>query len=81
MPSFTYRCPLCRTSSPRALTYAEALAEQTLHRGRVHGGHIPDGDSITVRRTERWSEADPLERYITVILVAVVLLVLVYKTT
>lgn len=80
MPSFRYRCPQCRTTSPRVLTHDEALIEQAAHRDEIHGGHIPDGDSIACSRTERWSEADSLERWITVALVVVVLLVVAHKT-
>ncbi|MFE4329665.1 hypothetical protein ACFRQM_09435 [Streptomyces sp. NPDC056831] len=80
MPSFSYRCPQCCTTSPRVLTHDAALAEQAIHRDQFHGGHRPDGDAVTCYRTERWSEADHLERWITVVLVAVILLVLAYNT-
>ena len=80
MPSYTYRCPQCRTTSPRVLTHAEALDEQTYHRDQAHAGHRPDGDSITVRQTQTWAEAEPLERWIGLTIVAVVLLVLAYNT-
>ncbi|MFG2404230.1 hypothetical protein ACGFR8_07800 [Streptomyces brevispora] len=80
MPSFAYRCQQCRTTWPRVLTHEEAVGARDSHRDHVHGGGVPDGDGITVHRTERWAEADDLERWITVVLVAVVLLVLAYKT-
>jgi hypothetical protein len=80
MPTYSYRCPQCRTTSPRVRTHAEAEDEQEFHRDEAHGRHRPDGDGITCHRTERWSEADTLERWITVVLVVVVLLVLAYKT-
>lgn len=80
MATYTYRCPTCRTTSPGARTHAEALDEQTYHRDETHGGHIPDGDGITVRRTESWAEADTTERWITAVLVAAVLLFIAYNT-
>lgn len=80
MPSFSYRCPQCRTTSPRVATRAAALAEQQTHRDEFHGGHIPDGDAVACYRTEGWADSDPLERWITVVVMAVILLALAYNT-
>ncbi|WP_405759491.1 hypothetical protein OG234_13410 [Streptomyces sp. NBC_01420] len=78
--SYTYRCAQCRTTSPRVIDYRLVLAERDTHRARFHGGHIPDGESITARQTQSWAEAGSLERGLTVALVLVVLLVIAYKT-
>ncbi|MGC4947753.1 hypothetical protein ACLQ2N_16350 [Streptomyces sp. DT224] len=80
VPSYTYRCPQCRTTSPRVLTYGLAVEQRDVHRDQAHGGHIPDGERIDVRQTQSWAEAGSLERGISVALVVVILLVLAYQT-
>lgn len=79
MPTYSYRCLQCRTTSPRMRTHAEAKNEQDFHRDQAHGPHRPHGDGITCHRTERWSEADTLERWLTVIIGTVAFLVIAYK--
>lgn len=80
VPSYTYRCSQCRTTSPRVIDYSLVLAERDEHRDQFHGGHIPDGELIAARQTQSWAEAGSLERGLTVALALVVLLVIAYKT-
>ena len=42
---FHYRCGVCRTTSPIG-SRAAAEGERERHRQRVHGGQIPDFESI-----------------------------------
>jgi hypothetical protein len=56
--SYRYRCQTCRTTSPpMSLAAAEAARER--HRIEMHGGHIPDGESlryISPRKNEWWTD-------------------------
>ncbi|MEU2487089.1 hypothetical protein ABZ593_21080 [Streptomyces sp. NPDC012617] len=79
MASYSHWCGACRTTSERLRTYAEALEAQAGHRAGVHGGRIPVGERIDLHRTEGWADADPAERWITVVLAAVALLVIAYN--
>ncbi|MFD5033626.1 hypothetical protein ACFWM0_24945 [Streptomyces sp. NPDC058405] len=62
MSPYRYRCGRCRASSPPATTRAEAEAHRDYHRATVHGGLVPDGESIEPVRGE--AARDPNARYV-----------------
>lgn len=43
---YRYRCGQCATTSPTVRTRVEMRRERDVHRRRVHGGHIPDGERM-----------------------------------
>ncbi|MFV5996206.1 hypothetical protein ACNPQM_28310 [Streptomyces sp. NPDC056231] len=45
----------------------------------VPGGRIPVGDRIDCHRTEGWSDMDSIERWVTAVIVAMVLVFLAYQ--
>ncbi|MFL4496523.1 hypothetical protein ACJ6WD_35575 [Streptomyces sp. VTCC 41912] len=55
MPRFLYRCPVCCTTSPLCPTAKAADAEGSTHRGQLHAGHHPDGETVgEVNRRGQW---------------------------
>lgn len=53
---YRYRCGACATTSPTVRTRVEMRHERDVHRRRVHGGHIPDGERM--QRSVRHPAAD-----------------------
>lgn len=45
--AYRYRCGVCRTTSDGVESRRAAESERGRHREAVHGGHVPDGESIT----------------------------------
>ncbi|MEE4541007.1 hypothetical protein V2S66_03365 [Streptomyces sp. V4-01] len=69
---YRYRCGQCATTSPIVRTRVEMRHERDVHRRRVHGGHIPDGERL--QRTVRHPAADRTAVVALVALVAVLFL-------
>jgi len=49
--SYVYRCKRCGITSERLYSRSLAAYTQITHRAAAHGGHRPDGETVTRVRT------------------------------
>jgi hypothetical protein len=74
---YRYRCGQCATTSPTVRTRVEMRRERDVHRRRVHGGHIPDGERM--QRSVRHPAGDRTAAVALAALVAVLLVALLTR--
>lgn len=71
---YSYRCPVCGTSSRPYFTWLAADSHGHRHRARWHDGDYPDGEEITSDDAEDSFGSLPRGQQLAVVVIVVALL-------